>query len=113
MVITLEDIRNAANSYVNTKVTRQITITPKGDTINVSEDFSIRISVTNPAPAQGGIELKNVRYHVRIPDINIAGLQKPTAAVGVAKNGPDPTSTLIPGSSFPVLNMWIHPASDD
>jgi len=52
MVITLEDIRNAAKSYVNTKVTRQITITPKGDTINVSEDFSIRISVTNPAPAQ-------------------------------------------------------------
>lgn len=111
MVITLEDIRNAAKSYVNTKVTRQITITPSsGAEINVDEVFSVRITVTNPAPAQGGIKLKNVRYHVRIP--NFAMLRKPTAAVGVARNGPDPTSTLIPDSSFPVSNMWIHPTND-
>lgn len=66
MAINLRDIPQAVNDYLANKVNVSIVgVTPQsGSVINVDETFKFTVRARNANAANGGIRLKNVKYHV-------------------------------------------------
>lgn len=66
MAINLRDIPQAVNDYLENKVNVSIVgVTPQsGSVINVDELFKFTVRARNANASNGGIRLKNVKYHV-------------------------------------------------
>ena len=96
MAINLKDVPDAVKAYLNTRVTVAVSaFTPQaGNSVQPNETFTFSVSVTNANAANGGINLKNVRY--RIESAN------PAVAKFPLLNQPGGTATPLDVVSAPV-----------
>ena len=83
MAINLNDITDAVQAYLNTKVTVAITeLTPgSGDSVNPGESFEVHIEATNADAKSGGVALKNLKYRVSVDDGSVAKLVAPGSLI--------------------------------
>lgn len=115
MVVNLQEIRTAVQTYLDTKVSCSIAnlTADVPDAISPNEGFKFSVTATNADAATGGIRLKNVRYVVSVS--NNVKLIVPPTSVGKATTIPIPplgiTMVLNPGQE--VSGYMLTPAAAD
>lgn len=104
MAINLKDVPDAVKAYLNTKVTVTVSaFTPQaGNSIQPNETFTFSVTVANASAANGGINLKNVRYRIEA--------LRPKVAKFPLQNQPGGTATPLDGTTLPAVGFELPPA---
>jgi hypothetical protein len=107
MAIELTDIRTAVQVYLNTKV--QVSVSPLvanvPGVISPGEGFTFSVTAKNAALADGGIDLNNVRYHLRVANSAIGKLIVPPTTIGTAQSA----SGAVLSAGSQVTEMLLTP----
>lgn len=110
MTVTLNDLRSAVISYVDTSVTTSIStlVADTPNAISPNEGFSFSVTATNTG-APTGIPLVKVVYHLSISPGSVCKLQVPLVPIARASN--DPSAAPLLGGTF-VTEMYLFPDND-
>ena len=118
MAIELKDIRTAVRVYLNTKVAVSISplVADVPGVISPNEGFTFSVTAINAASTEGGIALRNIRYHLSVANSSVAKLVVPPTTVAITRAIPAvPVAgttdiTLTPGTQ--VKEMFLFPLAD-
>ncbi|MDX6693547.1 MAG: hypothetical protein QOF02_1150 [Blastocatellia bacterium] len=96
MAINLKDVPDAVKAYVNTRVAVTVSaFTPSaGNSIQPNEKFTFTVTAANATPANGGINLKNIRYRIESAS--------PAVAKFPVEGQPGGTATPLDGTTLPL-----------
>lgn len=119
MALQMIDIAGAKTSYLTNKINAKLTgpIPSSGQTINVGEQFTFSVKISNASVANGGVNLINVSYEFRMGHFGTPAfdLIVPPKAKGVATDTRAGDNTYAPGQlvdSYYLHHKYVIAAGD-